>query len=48
VRAFQASQSAELEQRVVELECELSAQTVRLELAQALPHVLQSSAADAP
>jgi hypothetical protein len=44
----EAAQSAELAQRVAELQRELSAQTVRLELAQALPHVLQSSAADAP
>ena len=44
----EAAQSAELAQRVAELERELSAQGVRLELAQTLPHVLQSSAADAP
>lgn len=44
----EAAHSAELAQRVAELERELSAQTVRLELAQALPHVLQSTAADAP
>ena len=44
----EAAQSAELAQRVDELERELSAQTVRLELAQTLPHVLQSSAAAAP
>jgi hypothetical protein len=43
----EAAQSAELAQRVAELERELSAQTVRLELAQTMPHVLQS-AADAP
>jgi hypothetical protein len=43
----EAAQSAELAQRVTELERELSAQTVRLELAQTMPHVLQS-AADAP
>jgi hypothetical protein len=44
----EAVQNAELAQRVTELERELAAQTVRLELAQALPHVLQSTAADAP
>lgn len=43
-----AAQSAELAQRVAELERELSAQTVRLELAQTMPHLLQSTAADAP
>ena len=42
-----AAQSAELAQRVAELERELSAQTVRLELAQTMPHLLQS-AIDAP
>ena len=44
----EAVQSAELAQRVAELERELAAQTVRLELAQTMPHVLQSTAADAP
>ena len=42
-----AAQSAELAQRVAELERELSAQTVRLELAQTMPHLLQG-AGDAP
>ena len=42
-----AAQSAEFAQRVAELERELAAQTVRLELAQTMPHVLQP-AADAP
>lgn len=40
----EAQQQAE---RVAELERELAAQTVRLELAQVLPHVLQSPAAAA-
>jgi hypothetical protein len=44
----EAMHSAELAQRVAELERELAAQTVRLELAQALPHVLQSTAGGAP
>jgi hypothetical protein len=43
----EAAQSAELAQRVAELERELSAQAVRLELAQTMPHVLQD-AGDAP
>lgn len=44
----EAMQSAELATRVAQLERELVAQTVRLELAQTLPYVLRSTAADAP
>lgn len=42
-----SQQQAALAARVTELERELAAQTVRLELAQVLPHVVQSPAAAA-
>lgn len=43
----EAQQQAALAARVAELERDLAAQTVRLELAQVLPHVVQSPAAAA-